>query len=100
MYNIFSVDGNAGRPLPKLNWYTEGTTAPIYVDGDLLTSVNVCFDWANVEGNHVEISDIRYGSVDGVLMPDVEDIHSAIQECFEGKRNFIFPDTMSHDKNL
>lgn len=99
-YDYFSPDGNAGRPLPKVNWYTDGAMVPIYIDGDLLTCVPVCFDWAYVGANHYEIADIRYGSVDGVLLPDIEDIHSSIREKFEGKVTLIFPDEMAHDSKL
>lgn len=99
-YDYFSPDGNAGRPLPKVHYHIEGSMVPIYVDGEPIKSVGLCWEWANTQGHEYEIIDVRYGSIDGVLLPEIDDIIQAIQEKMGLGNSLTFPDKFSHDPKL
>lgn len=73
---------------------------PIFNDGDLITCVGLCWEYANVRGNEYEIIDVRYGSVDGVLMPEIADIKQCIQEKIGLHCVLSFPDKFTHDLAL
>lgn len=85
---------------PNLHWTIEGSMVPIYNDGDLIKSVGLCWEWANTQGREYEIIDVRYGSIDGVLLPEIDDIIQAIQEKMGLGNSLTFPDKFSHDPKL
>lgn len=87
------------RPSPNPFYTTEGTTVPIYMDGELIKTVPVCWDWCKTQ-NEIEISDVRYGSIDGVLLPEICDIIEAIQERMGLRETLIFPRRFHHDAKL
>ncbi len=95
---VFYKKPNATEP--RLHWIIEGTYAPIFNDGDLIKCVPVCFEWAENQDGHYEIADVRYGSIDGIIMPEVIDIEQAIQEHLGLKETLIFPDKYYHDPKL
>lgn len=100
-YDRNSTDGNASvNSIPKLHWTIAGCMVPIYNDGDLITCVGLCWEWANTQGHEYEIVDVRYGSVDGVLMPEIDDIIQTIQETMGLTATLILPDKFFHDKAL
>jgi len=96
---VFYKKPNA--PEPRLHWITEGTTVGIYDAGDLITAVPVCFDYASDPNtNGFLISDVRYGSVDGVLMATIEDITEEIRNMFPSGTILTFEDEFHHEPRL
>jgi len=95
---VFYKKPNATEP--RLQWRYEGTMVPIFSDGDLIKCVPVCFEWAENQDGHYEIADVRFGSIDGLIMPEVIDIEQAIQEHLGLKNTLIFPNKFTHDKAL
>lgn len=89
------------RPTPNKFYTTEGTTCPIYDhEGELIKNVHICFDWCNVQGTEYEISDVRYGSIDGVILPEICDIIQAIQEKMGLHNSLTFPYKFHHEPKL
>lgn len=100
MYNYFSPDGNAPTP-KKMHWLTESTDCPIYLDGEEIAMVKICFDYADsfIPDTEFEVSDIRYGSIDGILMPCPDDIYEVIHE-FLNSTKIVFEDKLTHEPKL
>lgn len=100
-YDYFSPDGNASHKHSTHNHIqTEGSTVPIYHEGTLIKTVPVCWDWCNIQGTEYEISDVRYGSIDGVILPEICDIIEAIQEKMGLHSSLTFPAKFHHDSRL
>lgn len=85
---------------PKLHYQIEGSMVPIYVDGELIKSVGLCWEFANTQGHEYEIIDVRYGSIDGVILPEICDIIQAIQEKMGLHCVLTFPDKFTHEPKL
>lgn len=101
MYDYFSSDGNAAPDRKRNNIYTEGALCPIFDhEGEIIKNVHVCWDYENTQGSEYEISDVRYGSIDGVILPEIEDIIQAITEKMGLRNTLIFPDKFHHDLKL
>ena len=89
------------KPAPTLNWYIHGCMVPIYTpDGDLIKCVGLCWEAANTEGYTYEIADVQYGSIDGIILPEIEDIHQAVREKMGLNATLIFPDKLTHNPKL
>lgn len=100
MYDIFSSDGNALQRNTNPHYIIEGTMVPVYLDGELIKEVGLCWEWSKTPLNEYEICDVRYGSIDGVILPDWDDVVACIQEKMGLSAILILPDKFSHDKNL
>lgn len=100
MYNIFSSDGNAVQRNTNPHYIIEGTMVPVYLDGELIKEVGLCWEWSKTPLNEYEICDVRYGSIDGVILPEICDIIEAIQEKMGLHCTLILPDKFSHDPKL
>lgn len=98
-YDYFSPDGNA-TPSRNNSWTVEGTMVPIYNDGELIKTVAVCWEYCNIQGTEYEISDVRYGSIDGVILPEICDIIEAIQEKMGLHNSLTFPYKFTHEPKL
>jgi hypothetical protein len=99
-YDYFSPDGNAGRETPSKHWIIEGTMCPIYLEGDLLGCVALCWEYCNIQGSEYEIVDVQYGSLDGVILPEIEDIKTSIQDAMGLANTLIFPNKFHHNDKL
>jgi len=95
---IFYSKPNATEP--RLHWYIDGCMVPIFNEGDLIKCVGLSWEWAHNQDGHIEIACIEYGSIDGIIMPEIEDIHQAIQEQMGLRNTLIFPDTLTHNSKL
>lgn len=91
--------GFFARPTPNPFYTTEGSEVPIYHEGTLIKTVPVCWDWCKTQ-NEIEISDVRYGSIDGVLLPEICDIIEAIQERMGLRETLIFPSRFHHEPKI
>lgn len=99
-YDRNSCDGNAGRETPSKHWIIEGTMCPIYLDGDLLGCVALCWEYCNIQGSEYEIADVQYGSIDSVILPEIEDILQSIQEKMGLHNTLTFPTKFKHEPKL
>lgn len=84
-------------------WYTEGTTCEVYLDGEPIGEVNICYDYAhsNQIGFDYEVADVRYGQLGGLLIPDEEDIRRAIADKLKTvEHRIIFPDKFTLEPKL
>ncbi len=99
-YDYFSPDGNAGRSTPNSDYKIEGTMVPIYNDGDLIKCVAVCWEYLNTQGTEYEICDVQYGSIDGIILPEICDIIEVIQEKMGLHNTLIFPNKFKHEPKL
>lgn len=100
-YDRNSTDGNASvNSLPKLHWTIAGCMVPIYNDGDLIKCVGLCWEWALNSYNEYEIIDVIHGSIDGLILPEADDIRQAIQEEMGLGNTLIFPDKFTHNPAL
>lgn len=100
MYDYFSPDGNAAPDI-KRNWIIEGSMVPIFDhEGSLIKNVGVCWEYCNTHGSEYEIADVRYGSIDGVILPEIEDIIQAITEKMGLRNTLILPDKFTHEPRL
>jgi len=99
-YDRFSPDGNAGRSTPNNDWKIEGTMVPIYSDGDLIKCVAVCWEFLNTQGTEYEICDVQYGSIDGIILPEICDIIEAVQIKMGLNCSITFPNKFTHNPSL
>jgi len=100
-YDYFSPDGNAEREYASNVWIIEGCLVPIYDhEGSLLKTVGLCWEYRNTQGSEYEIVDVQYGSIDGIILPEIEDIIEAIQQRMGLHNTLIFPTKFKHEPKL
>lgn len=101
MFDRLAEPGNTMRPEKFQHWTIEGTTVPIYDhEGEPIKNVPICWEWCNHEGSTYEICDVRYGSIDGVILPEICDMKEAIAEKMGLHNTLILPDKFHHDLAL
>ena len=99
-YDHFSPDGNSTRDIAK-HWRIEGAMCPIYDhEGQLIKHVAICWEYMNTQGTEYEIADVQYGSIDGVILPEICDIIEAMQIKMGLRNSLIIPTGFTHNAKL
>lgn len=84
-------------------WRIEDTTCPVFdPNGEIMGYVNICFDYSQypkLSEATYEVSDVRYGQLGGLLIPEAEDIRQAIEDKL-GSSRIIFPDKFNLEPKL